>query len=67
MDKIKAIAYCRVSTEEQVREGISLDNQREKIKAYTTVKDLDLVEIVTDAGISAKDLKREDYRSHLNY
>jgi len=66
MDKIKAVAYCRVSTEEQAREGISLDNQQDKVRAYATVKDLDLVEIITDAGISAKDLKREGLQRVLS-
>ena len=55
MEKIKAVGYCRVSTEEQAREEISLDNQQDKVRAYATVKDLDLVDIVIDAGISAKD------------
>jgi len=66
MDKIKAVAYCRVSTEEQAREGISLDNQQDKVRAYATVKDLDLVDIVTDAGISAKDLKRKGLQRVLS-
>ena len=53
-----AIGYVRVSTEDQVKEGVSLDNQKSKIKAYCQLKDLDLTEIVEDAGISAKNLKR---------
>lgn len=66
MENIKAVAYCRVSTEEQAREGISLDNQQDKVRAYATVKDLELVEIITDAGISAKDLKREGLQRVLS-
>ena len=53
-----AIGYVRVSTEDQAKEGISLDNQKSKIEAYCQLKDLDLSEIVEDAGISAKNLKR---------
>jgi DNA invertase Pin-like site-specific DNA recombinase len=53
-----AIGYVRVSTEDQAKEGVSLDNQKAKIKAYCELKDLDLAEIVEDAGISAKNLKR---------
>ena len=53
-----AIGYCRVSTEDQAKEGVSLDNQKFKIEAYCQLKDLDLSEIVEDAGISAKNLKR---------
>jgi len=53
-----AIGYCRVSTEDQAKEGVSLDNQKAKIEAYCQLKDLDLTEIIEDAGISAKNLKR---------
>lgn len=53
-----AIGYVRVSTEDQAKEGVSLDNQKSKIEAYCQLKDLNLSEIVEDAGISAKNLKR---------
>jgi len=53
-----AIGYIRVSTEDQAREGVSLDNQEMKIIAYCQLKDLSLLEIIRDAGISAKNLKR---------
>jgi site-specific DNA recombinase len=56
---MKTVAYLRVSTQEQAREGISLDNQREKVQAYCQLNDLDLVEIIEDEGKSAKDLNRE--------
>jgi DNA invertase Pin-like site-specific DNA recombinase len=56
---MKAIGYIRVSTEEQAREGISLDNQKAKIKSYCELNDLNLVEIIEDAGKSGKDLNRE--------
>lgn len=55
---MKAIGYARVSTEDQAKEGVSLDNQKSKIEAYCHLKDLDLTEIVEDAGISAKNLNR---------
>jgi site-specific DNA recombinase len=55
---MNAIGYIRVSTEDQAKEGVSLDNQRSKITAYCQLKDLDLSEIVEDAGISAKNLRR---------
>ncbi len=53
-----AIGYVRVSTEDQAKEGVSLDNQKSKIEAYCQLKDLQLSEIIEDAGISAKNLKR---------
>jgi len=55
---MKAIGYVRVSTEDQAREGVSLDSQKAKIRTYCGLKDMDLVEIIEDAGISAKNLKR---------
>ena len=63
---MKAIGYIRVSTEEQAATGISLDAQRAKIEAYATLKDLELVGIVEDAGKSAKDLKRPGVQQVLD-
>ncbi len=51
------IGYVRVSTQEQA-EGISLDNQKAKIQAYCNLNDLTLVDVVTDEGISAKNMNR---------
>ena len=53
---MKAIGYIRVSTEEQAREGISRDNQRDKIENYCRLNDLQLMEILEDAGKSGRDL-----------
>ena len=53
---MRAVAYVRVSTEEQSREGVSLEMQRSKVKAYCELNDLDLVAILEDAGISAKNI-----------
>lgn len=47
-----AIGYIRVSTEEQVREGQSLDNQAARIREYCQFRALELVDIVCDEGIS---------------
>jgi DNA invertase Pin-like site-specific DNA recombinase len=55
---MKAVGYCRVSTEEQAREGVSLAAQEEKIRAYASLYDLDLVKVIWDAGVSAKSLDR---------
>jgi DNA invertase Pin-like site-specific DNA recombinase len=55
---IKAIGYIRVSTDEQAKEGVSLENQEQKIRDYCKLKDFEIIEIVQDAGISAKNLRR---------
>ena len=51
---MKAVGYIRVSTNEQATEGISLIHQEAKIKAYADLHEMDLVEVISDAGISAK-------------
>jgi len=62
---MKAIGYIRVSTDEQAKDGISLDSQRTKIAAYCEFNDLSLVEVIEDAGKSGKDLNREGIQSLL--
>ena len=49
---MKAIGYVRVSTEEQAREGVSLDAQEERLRAYCAMQGLELVEVVREAGVS---------------
>jgi len=57
-----AIAYTRVSREEQVRNGVSLEAQRARVVAYAQAKDLTLQTVYTDEGISGKDLDRPGLR-----
>lgn len=52
----KVIGYCRVSSAEQASEGLSLQMQQDKIRQYANLHDLELVDIITDAGISAKNI-----------
>lgn len=54
----KALAYVRVSTEEQAREGLSLGVQESRIKAYCLAKNLVMEKVYTDAGRSAKSINR---------
>lgn len=53
---IKAIGYIRVSTEDQAKEGISLEVQRKKIGAYCQLNEMFLVGFMADEGISAKSI-----------
>jgi len=55
---MQVIGYTRVSTSEQATEEVSLAAQRAKIEAYAVVKDWTLGEVIVDAGLSAKTLKR---------
>ena len=50
---MKGIGYIRVSTEEQRREGYSLAAQEEVIRRYFSFKQIELVELYVDAGVSA--------------
>ncbi len=53
-----AVGYIRVSTQDQADSGVSLEAQRAKVEAYGTMHDLKLVEVIEDAGQSAKTLDR---------
>lgn len=50
--KLVAVGYVRVSTEGQAQEGISLEAQRGKIRAWAEVTGYELLQIHVDAGIS---------------
>ena len=54
----KAVAYVRVSTDKQADAGVSLEAQEAKVRAYASLYDLELVDVVVDAGASAKTLDR---------
>ena len=62
----KTIAYLRVSTDKQADAGVSLDAQQDKAKAYASLYDLDLVEVIIDAGESAKTLDRPGLQRALS-
>jgi len=55
----KAVGYVRVSTQEQADHGYSVDAQISKIRAYADLYDIVLLDVIIDAGVSAKSLKRE--------
>jgi site-specific DNA recombinase len=48
---MKAAGYCRVSSQDQI-DGTSLEAQREQIEAYAKMKNVELIAVFTDAGIS---------------
>jgi DNA invertase Pin-like site-specific DNA recombinase len=60
-----AVGYCRVSREEQAREGVSLDAQRHRIQAYADAKGLNLAEVISDEGFSGKNLNRRALKTLL--
>lgn len=50
----RAIGYVRVSTEEQSAEGVSLDAQETRIRAYAAMRGFELEAIYREEGVSAK-------------
>ena len=50
---MRAALYIRVSTNEQATEGVSLEAQEARLRAYCTMRGLEVAEVVTDAGVSA--------------
>ena len=55
--------YVRVSTLDQAREGFSVDEQKERLTQYCGFKGYKIHKIYVDAGISAKNDKRDGYQS----
>jgi DNA invertase Pin-like site-specific DNA recombinase len=55
MEGMKTVLYVRASTEDQI---LTLEAQRTKLVAYAGVFDLEIVEVIEDAGESAKSLSR---------
>jgi DNA invertase Pin-like site-specific DNA recombinase len=47
-----AVLYLRVSTQEQATEGISLAAQDAKLRAYCTLRGLDIVRVIVEGGMS---------------
>ncbi len=56
--RVRVVGYIRVSTEGQADGGVSLPAQVARLTAYALAMDLDLVEIVSDRGVSARTLER---------
>src|SRR5207248_9220677 len=55
---LKAVGYKRVSTDKQADRGVSLDAQLEKIRAMAVVQGAEVLQVIQDAGESAKSLER---------
>ena len=61
----RVVGYIRVSTEKQADHGVSLEAQRAKLEGYAQLYDLDLVDVMIDAGVSAKTLDRPGLQQAL--
>src|SRR6184192_2969595 len=65
MPPMRVLGYVRVSTDEQSGSGAGLEAQRRAIAAECERRGWHLVEVVEDAGFSAKDLKRPGIQEAL--
>jgi len=57
--------YTRVSTEDQAKEGFSLDAQLEKLRAYCTARDWEIVGEYIDDGYSGRKIRRPAYATMM--
>lgn len=62
---MKAVAYVRVSTVEQASEGVSLEMQRQKVRAWADLNDAVLVGEYADEGLSGKRADRPGLQAAL--
>ncbi|MEM0492584.1 MAG: recombinase family protein [Candidatus Thermoplasmatota archaeon] len=63
---IRAAIYTRVSTEDQAKEGFSLDAQLEKLRSYCKARDWLIAEVYVDDGYSGRTTKRPAYQRMLS-
>ena len=54
----KVAIYVRVSTTNQVEEGYSIDEQKDKLSSYCDIKDWNVYKIYTDGGFSGSNTDR---------
>lgn len=59
---MRAALYLRVSTEDQAREGFSLDAQRRRLSAYCKARGWEVAAVYVDEGHSGRDVRRPAYR-----
>ena len=63
----KALIYCRVSSERQVKEGHGLDGQERNCRRYAELKGYEVVEVFRDEGVSGGLIDREGMERMLDF
>jgi DNA invertase Pin-like site-specific DNA recombinase len=63
---LRAAIYTRVSTEDQAKEGFSLDAQLDKLRSYCKARDWQIGGEYIDDGYSGRYIKRPSYTRMLN-
>jgi DNA invertase Pin-like site-specific DNA recombinase len=59
---VKAAVYTRVSTDDQAKEGFSLDAQKDRLAAYCEAQGWDIADYYIDDGHSGRNTKRPEYQ-----
>ena len=59
---VRVAIYTRVSTEDQAKEGFSLDAQRERLEAFCKARDWEIAATYVDDGHSGRDVRRPAYQ-----
>ena len=62
---MKAALYVRVSTDEQAKEGFSIDAQLEKLEAYAKAKGWRIYDRYVDDGYTGREVDRPAYREMM--
>ena len=63
----KAVIYIRVSTEEQKKQGISIETQLSDCSAFAQQMGYTVKRVYTEEGLSAKNLNRPEAQKLLKY
>ncbi len=63
---MRAVAYVRVSTDDQAREGLSLEVQRRAIAGYCVSHGWDLLDIYADEGVTGAEWYRPGLQAILS-
>ncbi len=62
---VRVALYTRVSTEDQAKEGFSLEAQRDRLEAYCRARDWEIAEFYRDDGHSGRTVRRPAYRTMI--
>lgn len=63
---MRAALYARVSTEDQAREGYSLDAQIKRMEAYCRVRGWEVADVYRDEGCSGRTNDRPEYNRMMS-
>ena len=66
-DPQKAVIYCRVSSERQVREGDGLNSQEKSCRDYLAARNIPVAQVFKDEGVSGKTVERPAFNKMMAF